>query len=98
MCGQPYLALAGVLGSGTAGVVEGKKLELRNSDGPISAANMGEEARRKLGITKRMPLTWEESIKAFKSDELLKKILGSEVVDMYLSVNEVSCTSGAPIP
>jgi len=85
---NPYLALAGVLGAGTVGVKEGKKLQVLNSDGPISAANMGEEKRRKYGITKRMPLSWEESMKAFGSDELLKDILGDELVDKYLAVSE----------
>jgi glutamine synthetase len=85
---NPYLALAGILGAGTVGVKEGRKLELRNCDGPVSAANMGEEARRSLGITKRMSLTWEESMKAFGSDELLRRILGEELVDKYLAVSE----------
>ena len=94
---QPYLSLAGILGAGTVGVKEGRKLELRNCDGPVSAANMGEEARRSLGITKRMSLTWEESMKAFGSDELLRRILGEELIDKYLAVSEVSCTSGVLI-
>ena len=72
------------------GVKEGKKLEVLNSDGPVSAANMGEEKRRTFGITKRMSLTWEESMKAFGSDALLRKILGGELVDKYLAVSEVS--------
>jgi glutamine synthetase len=82
-----------VLGAGTVGVKEGRKLQVLNSDGPISAANMGEEKRRKYGITKRMPLSWEESMKAFGSDELLKDILGDELVDKYLAVSEVSSRS-----
>jgi hypothetical protein len=72
------------------GVKEGRKLQVLNSDGPISAANMGEEKRKKYGITKRMPLSWEESTKAFGSDELLRRILGGELVDKYLAVSEVS--------
>jgi glutamine synthetase len=81
------------LGAGTVGVKEGRKLQVLNADGPISAANMGEEKRRKYGITKRMPLSWEESMKAFGSDELLKDILGDELVDKYLAVSEVSSRS-----
>jgi glutamine synthetase len=79
-----------MLGVGTVGVRDGKKLEVHNSDGPVSAANMGEEARRALGITKRMSLTWEESMQVFGSDELIKKILGNELVGKYLAVSEVS--------
>jgi glutamine synthetase len=82
-----------VLGAGTVGVKEGRKLQVLNADGPISAANMGEEKRRKYGIAKRMPLSWEESMKAFGSDELLKDILGDELVDKYLAVSEVSSRS-----
>jgi glutamine synthetase len=54
---------------------------------------MGEEKRRMLGITKRMSLTWEESMKAFGSDALLRNILGGELVDKYLAVSEVSSTN-----
>jgi glutamine synthetase len=73
-----------------AGIKEGRKLEVLNSDGPLSAANMGEENRKKLGITERMPLSWKESMGAFSSDELLRHILGRELIDKYLAVSEVS--------
>jgi glutamine synthetase len=75
---------------GTVGVKDGKKLEVINSDGPVSAANMGEETRRTFGITKRMPLTKEESIREFISDGVLRSVLGAELTDKYISVNKVS--------
>lgn len=78
---------------GAVGVKDGKKLEVINSDGPVSAANMGEETRRTFGITKRMPLTKEESTREFVSDELLRSVLGAELTDKYISVNKVSFES-----
>ena len=69
---------------------EGKQLELCNSDGILSVANTGEDARRSLGITRRMSLTWEESTKAFRSDDPLRNVLGEELVDKYMAVDEVS--------
>ena len=83
-----------MLGAGTVGVKEGRKLQVLNSDGLVSPANMGEEKRRAIGITKRMPLSWEESMKVFGSDEFLRHILGGELVDKYLAVSEVSTRSG----
>jgi glutamine synthetase len=85
------------LGVGAVGVKEGKKLEICNSDGTLSAANMGEDARRSLGITRRMSLTWEESMKAFGSDDLLRNVLGEELVDKYMAVNEVSYRRGGSV-
>jgi glutamine synthetase len=84
---NPYLSLAGMLGAGSVGVKEGQKLRMGNCDGQ-TAANMGEAGRKALGITQRMSLTWEESRKAFGADEVVRNVLGNEVVDTYLAVNE----------
>ena len=81
------------MGAGAVGVMDGKKLEMINSDGQVSAANMGEDKRRTLGITKRMPLTKEESMREFVSDELLRRVLGAELMDNYVSINKVSFKS-----
>ena len=85
------------MGVGAAGIKDGKKLQVINSDGPVSAANMGEETRRTFGITKRMPLTNEESIREFVSDELLRSVLGAELTDKYISINKVSVENRNPL-
>jgi glutamine synthetase len=51
---------------------------------------MGEEARRAMGITQRMPLTWEEAKKLFTEDVVIREVLGAELVKKYKDVNEVS--------
>jgi glutamine synthetase len=84
---NPYLSLAGLLGAGSVGVEEGQKLQLGNCD-KQTAANLGEAGREALGITQRMSLSWEESRKAFSADEVLRNVLGGELMDNYLSVNE----------
>jgi len=71
------------------GVKEGKKLQLDNCD-IQTAAHLGEAGRKALGITQRMSLTWEESMKAFGADEVMRSVLGGELVDNYLAVNEAS--------
>lgn len=86
---QPYLSLAGLLGVGSVGVREGHSLQIGNCDGE-TAALLDEAGRRALGITQRMSLTWEESRKAFNADKVLRSVLGNEMVDTYLTVNEAS--------
>jgi len=42
-----------------------------------------------MGVTQRMPLTWEESRQNLAQSEALRDILGSSFVDRYLAVNKV---------
>ena len=89
---QPYLSLAGILGVGAFGVKERTKLQSGDCSA-TSAAELGEEGRKALGITERMSVTWEEARKAFGADEVIRKVLGSELVEKYLNVNKVSACS-----
>jgi glutamine synthetase len=87
---NPYLALAGVLGAGLAGIRDKVELKIQNC-GQKSAAGMTEEERKALGITQRMPLNWEESRHRFQESKFMKEeIFGEEFVEKYLSVNKVS--------
>ena len=86
---NPYLVLAGVLGAGLAGILNQVELEMQDC-GLKSAAHMTEEERRALGITQRMPLSWEESRRKFQESKFMKEeIFGEEFVEKYLSVNKV---------
>lgn len=78
-----------MLGAGAIGVQENHQLKSGNCVDK-TAAELGEEGRRALGITERMSLTWEEARKAFAADDVVRKVLGSDLADKYLSVNEVS--------
>ncbi|KIM47094.1 hypothetical protein M413DRAFT_440624 [Hebeloma cylindrosporum] len=86
---NPYIALAGILGLGLDGIEKGVELTMQDCPGPVPAANMTEEGRRALGITTRMPLSWEESRSKFKMNKLLtESILGPEFTETYLVVNQ----------
>lgn len=87
---NPYLALAGILGVGSKGVREGFPLEIQDCPGPLSAAQLSEEERKRLGITQRVSLSWEEARDKFSQDSAMKEIFGANMVDKYLSVNKVS--------
>jgi glutamine synthetase len=55
-----------------------------------AAAEMSPEERTELGVKDRMSLSIEEARQRFKEDAVLRELLGSEFVDAYLRVNEVS--------
>ncbi|THU98780.1 glutamine synthetase/guanido kinase [Dendrothele bispora CBS 962.96] len=95
---SPYLALAAIIGAGLEGIKTKAKLMLGDCSylpskpdvlNTVSAAQMNEEDRKKLGITKRLPLSWEEARDKFKSDPMMVKLFGEEFVEKYLSVNKV---------
>jgi glutamine synthetase len=85
---NPYYALAAILGAGAVGVNEGRELQLGDCNG-LSAAGRGEEGRKALGITQRMPLSWQEARENLRKSEVVKSVLGEGVVDAYLRVNKV---------
>lgn len=93
---NPYYALAAILGAGAVGVKEGQQLRLKDCAG-LSAAGRGEEGRKELGITQRMPLNWEEATKSLKESDVVKGVLGEGVVDAYLRVNAVGFFSFASL-
>jgi len=86
---NPYLVLAGILGAGLHGIKNQAELTVQDCPGPMTAAQMTEDARGKLGITQRMSLTWEESRQKLSENKLLTEtILGQELTEKYLSVNK----------
>ncbi|KAF9462500.1 glutamine synthetase guanido kinase [Collybia nuda] len=89
---NPYYALAAILGAGSAGVKEERPLQMKDCSG-LSAAERGEEGRKALGITQRMPLNWEEARKSLRESDVVKAALGEEVVDAYLRVNQFMAKS-----
>lgn len=68
---NPYLAYAGLLSAGLAGIVE--KLE------PVTAATEGNAYKR--GDQPRLPRQVEEAIDIFSHSEFARKALGADVVD-----------------
>ena len=88
---NPYLSLAAFLSAGMDGVSKGMECQLLDC-GPeleTTAALMGEDNRQKLGITRRLPLTWEDARLAFAESVLVDEVFGSNFKTKYLSVNQV---------
>ncbi|KAG5636329.1 hypothetical protein H0H81_008413 [Sphagnurus paluster] len=88
---NPYVALAGILGVGFSGIRTQAVLTMKDCDGLTkTAAQMTEDERRALGITRRMALTWEEARANLAANQLLKDhVLGPEFTEKYLAVNQV---------
>ena len=86
---NPHLVLAGILSAGYLGIQSNLELTISDCPGPKSAAQMSEDERYALGISKRMPLNWTEARENFASDTQLSEILGTEFQEKYLSVNKV---------
>ncbi|KIL59817.1 hypothetical protein M378DRAFT_168822 [Amanita muscaria Koide BX008] len=86
---NPYLVLATILAAGHEGIRTQQQLTIQNNTGSVTAAQMKEEERAKLGITARLPLSWEEARIQFEKDQLLSAVFGSNFVAKYLSVNKV---------
>ncbi|KAI9461333.1 hypothetical protein HD554DRAFT_2176299 [Boletus coccyginus] len=86
---NPYLAIAGVLACGILGVRDGCPLAVKNCGGPRTAAEMTVAEREALGITRRLPLNIVEARRYLAIDQAIKDVLGSELVEHFLLVNEM---------
>ena len=88
---NPYFAVAGVLACGILGVRDDRALAVKNCDVPRTAAEMTAGERAAFGITKRLPLNIEEARRYLAADDAIKDILGFELVEPFLQINEVTC-------
>lgn len=85
---NPHVALAGILAAGTLGI--GAEAQLAIDDcAEKSAAEMLPEERAARGIVRRLPTRLEEARRCLREDEALGDVLGPELVQAYLSVNEL---------
>ncbi|KAG5337177.1 hypothetical protein C0989_010374 [Termitomyces sp. Mn162] len=86
---NPYVALAGILGVGFAGIRDKSELKIKDCPGPKTAAQLTENERQALGITQRMSLTWEEARQNLHKNTILRDfVLGNECMAKYLAVNQ----------
>jgi glutamine synthetase len=85
----PYLVVASIIALGYAGIKSERELRFPNFTGMDGAAQLSEQERQALGITQRMPLTWEEGRKNLSTNKLLREALGGKFVDKYLAINKV---------
>ncbi|ETN46128.1 uncharacterized protein HMPREF1541_00312 [Cyphellophora europaea CBS 101466] len=84
--GNTYLSIAALLAAGLYGVRQELILEHRDCVGDPSS--MDDEARARLGITKKLPHSLKESLFALKQSTVLKAALGESLVEDYLAVRE----------
>ncbi|KAF9240408.1 hypothetical protein BU15DRAFT_87638 [Melanogaster broomeanus] len=85
---SPYLSLAGLLSAGIIGIRDTQELTLKNCVGSQTAAQMTAAERKGMGITKRMPLNIEEARRYLLQDSAVVELLGSELVNAFVTVNE----------
>ncbi|KAJ4479135.1 hypothetical protein J3R30DRAFT_3702204 [Lentinula aciculospora] len=85
---NPHLALAAILGAAMTRM-EAEEIQLEIQDaGAKPAAKMTEEERKAMGITKRMPSSSEGARSNLRNDRKLCEVLGTELIDAFLSVNK----------
>ena len=84
-----YLALAGIIAAGAKGVLDQASLAMKNLS-EKSAAEMSPEERTAFGVRNRMSLSVEEARQRINEDAVLRELLGSEFIDIYLRVNQAS--------
>jgi glutamine synthetase len=80
--GNPYLALAAVIGAGMAGLEEGLTLPEPIQDEPSS---WDDDERERRGV-RRLPETAEDQIAAVTGSEAVSRVLGEEAVDSWTVV------------
>ena len=81
---NPYLVLAGMLATGSAGMAAGAALP---EPGDVDPASLGEEALAERGIT-RLPTTLREAVDRFAADEVVRDAFGQPLVDSIVAVRE----------
>jgi glutamine synthetase len=79
-----YLAMASIIGAGTHGILAHQKLKW--GDCMEDPAKLSWEERHRLGIREGLPKDLGEALTALAEDEILCGILGTEVVERYISV------------
>ncbi|KAK0191284.1 hypothetical protein F5146DRAFT_1047990 [Armillaria mellea] len=86
---NPHLALALILASGTAAILDHEELAMKDCPGPQSAAQLSATEREALGITDRLPLDWDSARAKFASSAIVDETFGTELKAKYLSVNKL---------
>jgi glutamine synthetase len=83
---HPYLVVAALIGAGMHGVAE--KMELKSGNVEVNPGDLTKEERAKLGITERLPSSFDEALKALQEDEYLCNVLGNETIKTFVDVKE----------
>jgi glutamine synthetase len=81
---NPYLVLAGLIATGSAGIEHGKELP---DPVDVDPAALSEEVRTRRGIA-RLSSTLREAVDLFASDEVVSAAFGRPLVDAIVAVRE----------
>ena len=84
--GNMYLSMSALLAAGLHGVRQ--ELPLESQDCVGDPTGIGEEERARLGIRTKLPHSLEESLWCLKRNNVLKRLLGEEVIADYVAVKE----------
>ena len=79
-----YLAMAALIAAGTNGVEHRDSLTWH--DCLEDPATLSAEERKQLGIEQGLPIDLSQAMKALSRDDMLRTVLGNQVVDRYISV------------
>lgn len=79
---NPYLALCSLLAAGLNGVEAEKHLQIK--DCTENPARLSDAQRAKLGITRRMPASLEESLHHLETAEILKQVMDPRLIGDYI--------------
>ncbi|KAF9267242.1 glutamine synthetase/guanido kinase [Marasmius fiardii PR-910] len=94
---NPYLSLSGVITAGTAGVRSARKLQVKPCL-DAAASEKGELGRGELGVTSRIPSTWNESRAHLKQNAVFREAFGTEMINKYLNHNKIMAEAlGRPL-
>ncbi|KUI74402.1 Protein fluG [Cytospora mali] len=83
---NPYLAMAAVFLAGTSGFKTKEKLIWQDCE--VDPANLTENDRKELNVTKMLPASVEEALQALRDDEQMVELLDPELVEKYAVVKE----------
>ena len=81
---NPYLVLAGLLATGSAGMADGSRLP---EPVDVDPAALGEQALADRGVA-RLPTSLREAVDLFAADEVIGAAFGQSLVDSILAVRE----------
>lgn len=78
-----YFAMSALIAAGLDGIR--KKKELKHKDCPYDASEISDETRAELGITTRLPNTFEKALNILEQDKVLGELLGRKFIEDYLA-------------
>lgn len=91
-----YFALTGIVGAGLLGLKEGADLHpsdddagaYKEKDVPTNPTRLSEEELEQFGVTRKMPMSTEEAVKALEEDTALKETLGGSFLHQFLIMKD----------